>query len=430
MRMKQNEQSLMLKEQELQQLLEELYIQEIYADNALETAIVNTTPNRPTTPSGNLLNMSTFKMHSPNSINNLLNSSQNKQALSAANNNVVHLHHADLHNESSHQNETIDSFENGHNNNEANLTHDRERMVELIINERNSFNNSNIDFMQQQQKQLTMENAFDQQTKRQIRMYNENDNQILMNSTNPMDSNQQSQQQTNSIKIQQQVQKVAYTGSGQLGSQHKSLSFGNLANQQTNGHTNSTHNLNHITSPSQHTKQPKQPNMNISSHRQQHYVNGNSNHEANGNDTNQSHSMSMSMKNLKINQSNQFISHHGPNGDHSGGDNDSGISSMSSETAAALNNANIVPNSFGYLQKQHQPIIMGQRFNNNGHLTQQSWQQQQQQQQQPFIQNQSQRQPVYHSNHLNGSSLNINQSPVNTSVANTSVSKAVLETLV
>lgn len=155
----------MLKEQELQQLLEELYIQEIYADNALETAIVNTTPNRPTTPSGNLLNMSTFKMHSPNSINNLLNSSQNKQALSATknnnnNNNVVHLHHADLHNESSHQNETIDSFENGNNNNEANLTHDRERMVELIINERNSFNNSNIDFMQQQQKQLTMENAF------------------------------------------------------------------------------------------------------------------------------------------------------------------------------------------------------------------------------------------------------------------------------
>lgn len=162
MRMKQNEQSLMLKEQELQQLLEELYIQEIYADNALETAIVNTTPNRPTTPSGNLLNMSTFKMHSPNSINHLLNSSQNRQASGTNNtNNVVHLHHNDMHNESSHQNETIDSFENGNtNNNELNMTHDRERMVELIINERNSFNNSNIDFMQQQQqKQLTMENA-------------------------------------------------------------------------------------------------------------------------------------------------------------------------------------------------------------------------------------------------------------------------------
>lgn len=260
-------------------------------------------------------------------------------------------------------------------------------------------------------------------------MYNESDNHILMNNSNPME-----QQQANSIKIQQQqqAQKVAYTGPGQLASQHKSLSFGNLTNQQTNGQTNSTHNLNHITSPSQRTKQPKQPNMNISSHNhhhhQQHY--GNGNHETNGNETNhsQSHSMSMSMKNLKINQSNQFISHHGPNGDHSGGDNDSGISSMSSETAAALNNANTVPNSFGYLQKQqHQPILMGQRFNNNGHITQQAWQQQQQQQ--PFIQNQSQRQPVYHGNH-HGSNLNINQSPVNTSVANTSVSKAVLETLV
>lgn len=254
-------------------------------------------------------------------------------------------------------------------------------------------------------------------------MYNEKDNHILMNNSNPME-----QQQANPTKTlqQQQAQKVAYTGPGQLASQHKSLSFGNLTNQQTNGQTNSTHNLSHIASPSQHPKQPKQqPNMNISSHHhhhQQHY--GNGDHETNGNETihNQSHSMSMSMKNLKINQSNQFISHHGPNGDHSGGDNDSGISSMSSETAAALNNANIVPNSFGYSQKQpHQPIIMGQRFSNNGHITQQAWQQQQQQ---PFIQNQSQRQPVYHGNH-HGSSLNINQSPVNTSV-----SKAVLETLV
>ena len=40
--MRQSEQSLMSREQELQQLLEQLYIQEIYADNAIENAITNT----------------------------------------------------------------------------------------------------------------------------------------------------------------------------------------------------------------------------------------------------------------------------------------------------------------------------------------------------------------------------------------------------
>lgn len=38
-KMRSNEQNLMIREQQLQQLLEELYIQEIYADNVLEKAI-------------------------------------------------------------------------------------------------------------------------------------------------------------------------------------------------------------------------------------------------------------------------------------------------------------------------------------------------------------------------------------------------------
>lgn len=41
-----NEQSLMIREQQLQQLLEELYIQEIYADNALEKALTTSSQDQ------------------------------------------------------------------------------------------------------------------------------------------------------------------------------------------------------------------------------------------------------------------------------------------------------------------------------------------------------------------------------------------------
>lgn len=43
-KMRSNEHNLMMREQQLQQLLEELYIQEIYADNAFEKALTNTNP--------------------------------------------------------------------------------------------------------------------------------------------------------------------------------------------------------------------------------------------------------------------------------------------------------------------------------------------------------------------------------------------------
>lgn len=45
-KMRSNEHNLMLKEQQLQQLLEELYIQEMYADNALEKAITSQDQNQ------------------------------------------------------------------------------------------------------------------------------------------------------------------------------------------------------------------------------------------------------------------------------------------------------------------------------------------------------------------------------------------------
>ncbi len=149
--MKQNEQSLMSKEQELQHLLEELYIQAIYADNALESAITNTV-NRPTTPSGQQhLNMSTFKLNSsssPSSINNVMNggNSRNNSAVNLQQESMLNVTAGGL------ANETVDSFEN-----ENNCTQDR---VELMINERNSFNSSNIDFIQiQQQKRIAMDNS-------------------------------------------------------------------------------------------------------------------------------------------------------------------------------------------------------------------------------------------------------------------------------
>ena len=48
-KMRTNEHSLMMREQQLQQLLEELYIQEIYADNALEEAIGLSNVHHPAT---------------------------------------------------------------------------------------------------------------------------------------------------------------------------------------------------------------------------------------------------------------------------------------------------------------------------------------------------------------------------------------------
>lgn len=415
--MKQNEQSLMGKEQELQQLLEELYIQEIYADSAIESGISGGS-NRPVTPSGQV-NMSTFKL-------------SGGSASSTVNNLMSQLHGDSVMNLTGGggglpMNETVDSFGD---NNENNCTQER---VELIINERNSFNSSNIDFIQiQQQKRIAMENTLENQTKRQIRIFNElNDAQV------PTNTNDQTKQ-PHSLKILNQTnQYITNNGQHQLQSQHKSLSYGNLAGV----HSTSTHNL-YPTSP---VNSP-QNNTNTSSLKKCQTGNNGGNHPYNNNqdhELNHSHSINSSMKNLvKMPQQrrdqlpisvpqNQFINVNGSNsnsnGDHSGGDNDSGISSMSSETAAAMNSNLAAGNSFNFIQK---PIIMGQQaqrcliLNGQGQQSHQVYNQHQQggytsQQGQYFVGNRQ----IYGQNGNGNGNNNNNQ---NLSVN----SKTVLETLV
>ena len=245
-------------------------------------------------------------------------------------------------------------------------------------------------------------------------------------------------------KHQQGYTPSSGTTTNSIQTQHKSLSFGNLSSQQAQQHNTSTHNL-HVTSPQQ--QQQQQPSLahqkkliNTNQHNLNHSMsinkpynnisNNNTNHIDGGSDNNQNHSMSASMKNLKINQS-QFLnaqsatSATNSNGDHLGGDNDSGISSMSSETAAAITsalNSNLVQNnSFNYVQK---PIIIGQ----NRHQFQQAQQyvqanNSQANQHQQFVHRQ-----IYQSNNTSQANISINNGQ-NTSTS--SVTKTVqLETLV
>lgn len=319
------------------------------------------------------------------------------------------------------QNETIESFEN-----ENNCTHDREKMVELIINERNSFNNSNIDFIQlQQQKRIAMENTLDLQTRRVIRMFNESNDDIFNIPNDQLDSKQK-----NSIKIvnqnhsQQQLQH-----NGQLQSQHKSLSYGNLA---ANQRSNSTHNIHQITSP------VNQQNVStISKSHQAHQKAVNLNNSLNVKPNMYHHDNNENPNHMKKLQNNQFLSSNAvPNGDHSGGDNDSGISSMSSETAAAITsalNSNLLNNnSFNYSQK---PLIIGGQIGQHAQqrcLVQNTQQQQSHQifsNNQPYPQhNQFSHRQVYQNAPNNSNNISMSQANPNTSTS--SVSKAVLETLV
>jgi len=404
----------------IQQLLEELYIQEIYADNAIESAITSTA-NRPTTPSGQQhhLNMSTFKLNSsssPSSINNVMNggcgTSKNNSFVNLQQENILNLTGGGL------PNETIDSFEN-----ENNCTQDR---VELIINERNSFNSSNIDFIQiQQQKRIAMENSnqIDSQTKRQIRMFNEcnTGEEIMIN-------NAVEQIKPQSIKIVNQISQQYPTNENghyyqqQLNSHQKSLSYGNLTGNQPI-------NLYNTSQINSHQNNNNNNNGNSSLKRCQILsTKGTYNQD---HDVNHGHTLNANMKNLKLTQNHQFINsqsngsnNSNSNGDHSGGDNDSGISSMSSETAAAmtsaLNSTLAAQNSFNYIQK---PIIMGQQqqqrhqmFNN---------QQPQYNGQQYYSSNRQ----IYQTNGHSASSTNISIHTQNNSNVS-SQSKAVLETLV
>ena len=374
MRMKQNEQSLMAKEQQLQQLLEELYIQEIYADNALETAITGAPPASTTATTANTtnFNMSTFK---------LSNSSPNSSI------GQLMLNKAEEQQQQQLPNDTVDSFENDA----------QEKMVELIINERNSFNNSSIDFIQQKrlaclQKQQQDTFLVEEHHKRHIRMFGDNDDLLNAN--------------LGEVKHNNNSNKPCG-----LNPQHKSLSFGNLTNQ---------------TNPTQQVK-PKPANLNHSLSMKPSYQQAELIAEIHN------HTMSTSIKNLKLNNglnanavANGSTSSNGSGGDHSGGDNDSGISSMSSETAATMgSNPSGLTSTSSFHQQYQKPIIMSQYTHNTKHMMPSGGQMfsqpysmtQMSHQQYQTNQYHQHRAPYHQAHHTNSS----------TNVGNT---KSVLETLV
>jgi hypothetical protein len=262
------------------------------------------------------------------------------------------------------------------------------------------------------------------QTKRQIRLFNETN---AAEETRPQSLkivNQMAHQYATNDSGQLQQHYYHQQQQQQLHSQQKSLSYGNLSGQQTN----STHNL-YTTSPAN----SPQNNASSSSLKRSQVpgAKGTYNQE---HDHNQGHALTANMKNLKLAQNHQFMNsqsngsgtsnNSNSNGDHSGGDNDSGISSMSSETAAAmtsaLNSTLAAQNSFSYIQK---PIIMGQQqrhqmFNSNSQQLQYNGQQY-------FSTNRQ----IYQTNGHSASSANISIHAQSNSNVGTN-SKAVLETLV
>jgi len=200
--------------------------------------------------------------------------------------------------------------------------------------------------------------------------------------------------------------------------QQKSLSNGNLSGNQANP----THNL-YYSSPSN----SPQNNNNIKKFQ----ITNTKLICSQENEINHGHSLNAHMKNLKLTQNHQFINsqskvggmsnNNNSNGDHSGGDNDSGISSMSSETAAAITsalNSNLsLQNSMNYIQK---PVIMGKQQRNHLFINNQQFNGQQY-----FLSNHQ----IFQTGENNGSQANKSiHSQTNSSVS--TQSKSVLETLV
>lgn len=255
LRMRQNETSLMVKEQQLQQLLEELYIQEIYADNALETAIT-TTPNQ--TAQQLFLNQMMLNQ----------NNSQNSPKL-------IEVEHEDQ----------LD-----------------QRHSELIIkNELPIDDRTNKNYL----------------TKRHVKMFGDSSDDVMINQA----------LMQNTIKINNQTtpmqsQPQFLTNTATL--QQKSQSIGNLSKC--------------LPSPPQIP-----PTVSV---------------------TNQT-----TMNTMKMSKSNHFVNttNLNVNSDHSG-DNDSGISSMSSETTTNQNclintNSNPTPPPYLQQQQQQQRQLMQNQYN-------------------------------------------------------------------
>ena len=327
LRMRQNEQSLMVKEQQLQQLLEELYIQEIYADNALETAINTQTTVVPTTPTNpQQLFLSAMMLNNNN--NNNYNSNSNTPINVTLNSPIQQVA----------PNTKDIELGNG--------------LTELVINndEKNKTinNNNNNNYL----------------TKRHVKMYGDSNDDMLINHALMQQQQQQQQQQhqlQNSIKINNQS--IVYPQQQQFNLnslQQKSQSIGNLTKSG-------------LPSP------PIMPTSVLVSNNQLTASNQQQQHQHHQ-QFKQISSKSCTTTTHFVNSTNLNV-----NSDHSG-DNDSGISSMSSETTTNQNcilntntngSSHLNPTPPPYIQPQQQrPIIQNNQYNQYLNSSQQQFQQQ------------------------------------------------------
>ena len=209
LRMRQSEQSLMSREQELQQLLEQLYIQEIYADNAIENAITNTPATTSTSTTTSTTSSSTnASSNTSTTTNNTNNSAASlvSQCRSPVNNLMAHQQQLQ-------QQQMFSPKMSGKETPEPGF-------VELkIINQENYDQNQGHGQSQGQQ-------HFQSSRRKQIPIYNANE---FMDMHTPY---QQQSQQNQPLMFQKNAappQSTSYScGTTQLNQHQKSLSIGNL----------------------------------------------------------------------------------------------------------------------------------------------------------------------------------------------------------
>jgi hypothetical protein len=327
LRMRQSEQSLMLKEQQLQQLLEELYIQEIYADNALESVINQNADN---VPSGTT-NLNMYR--SPNS-------------------------HVDLRELNKNQ-ESDSNDQHAHINNLMPLTDERHTPFQnQIINE--VLDNIPINNLNTQQKSHSIGN---------------------LTSLNPNPSTNHNVNMKNTNQINGHMVHMLNTLNPNFGNAKKLVGNNGCLIKPS-----PSLELNHLTNRTASIK----INNQLNAHSQQ--------------------------------------STHQPNSDQSG-DNDSGISSMSSETTAAMNNANASGTGI--------PIIVQQNINarnvvtpNQMHMGNQHYQSKQIMYNANISQHQQYLSNQYQQHHNMMMLNNPSNNGSNSQQSKAAASKSVLETLV
>jgi hypothetical protein len=300
---KQNDQSLKSRETELQQLLEQLYIQEVYTDKAIEDAIKNTPETSSTTTTAilstanNNNNNNNITCKSPSNLIANFNKSNSINKISEINHNQTNQHQ-----NHHHQHSSSDTFDENRNNS----------FIELKIQNDAYYNT---------QTSSSEAAAATGQRRKQIPIYSTaitNTNDMIFNNPNL----QQKQFQTSNAPLNQ-----------------KSLSIGNLTIA-ANGVVVNTG----VSSPlSQHQYlrpnllSPNQMTIKNNLMKQSPSLDLNSNNSKLGGAKQQQQQQQHLSNGVSLNciQPNSKVNP----GDHSGGDNDSGISSMSSETTTTTTTA-------------------------------------------------------------------------------------------